>query len=880
MRIKGFICLFLCLLMVAATEAVMLLDSFSSWRIHNTLEPPVVQMESAPENYMKDVRWLDEKTASVPAGWEDADFYDQNWVRGAIQKICYTPYLQEACLRGKFEVGNPGAVDGLELSLEFYGGAVVYVNGKELVRKHLPEGALTEESLAEAYPLEAFVKEDGDLLTIQSTYLTKGRAGKPSPEDLRRMELRTRHIESISIDKKFLRKGINVLAVKLIRAPYNKVMLEGRASGKERRNIFDWNSCEVQRIELTTSSRDGLVLHDESPDEMTVWVADITEGDTDLDRGDPNEPLSSVRIVGARNGSFSGKTVAFSPRGLRKLDVQVSALKGAGGTIPPASVQLHYGTEWGTERGLTQNEGPFKIPVEGRPKLLGMLTEKVPEAPVVPIWITVRIPANAVEGLYSGTVTIQAAGEKKRSLPIEVEVADWTLPDPQDYKTWVELTQSPDTLSVEYEEPLWSDRHFEMIAESFDLIKHTGSRILYVPLIAHSNLGNAESMVHWIRKGADRYDYDFSVMDRYLDLALKHLGTPKIVVLQVWDVYMSQANQKRFEDFSRLGAPMVTVLNPSTGNRENITLPPLSDPKSETLWTACLEKVMKHLKDRNLESAAMIGMFPDMAPSADDVRFFEKVAPGLPWVAQGHQLWPDICGAEVGYQSSVWGGFRFGDGGRQTNQKKAPVVESLHGWNNPQLATVFERNMNIDTYPCSRWRFFPETGITSELRGVGRIGADYWKAIKDKRGKRRGWVHDRFSEGSWAGNRMNLVLCNPVLAPGPVEPKGTNRLLALGEGVQECEARIFIEQALLDSGLRKKLGADLVERCEKTLDERLLIMWQSLSNLRLGGVNFFGATSWRWAPGVPGHQFFLGSNWQERSLKLFSLAGEVEKKIK
>jgi hypothetical protein len=36
---------------------------------------------------------------------------------------------------------------------------------------------------------------------------------------------------------------------------------------------------------------------------------------------------------------------------------------------------------------------------------------------------------------------------------------------------------------------------------------------------------------------------------------------------------------------------------------------------------------------------------------------------------------------------------------------------------------------------------------------------------------------------------------------------------------------------------------------------------------------------WRWAPGTAGHAWFLTSGWQERSEKLYSLAGEVERKL-
>ena len=206
-------------------------------------------------------------------------------------------------------------------------------------------------------------------------------------------------------------------------------------------------------------------------------------------------------------------------------------------------------------------------------------------------------------------------------------------------------------------------------------------------------------------------------------------------------------------------------------------------------------------------------------------------------------------------------------------------MESLYGWKEPRLDVVFERNSSLDSYPSTRWRFFPEAAITGELRGIGRIGADYWKVVKDRRGRRVGWAHSRFQEGYWGGGSINLNLCNPVLAPGPDGPAATNRLIALAEGVQECEARIFIERALTDESLKARLGAELAGRAQQALDERLQVMWKSLSNYQLGGPKFFGATAWRWTAGIAGHRWFVGSGWQERSCDLYKLAGEVAKKV-
>ena len=101
----------------------------------------------------------------------------------------------------------------------------------------------------------------------------------------------------------------------------------------------------------------------------------------------------------------------------------------------------------------------------------------------------------------------------------------------------VSLVAAP-LLHVEYDLPLWSQEHWKLIARSMEYLNEVGSRVVHVPLISYSNFGNAESMVRWISKGQDKFDYDFSVMDRYLDIATEHMGRPKIVVFTAWDIYL------------------------------------------------------------------------------------------------------------------------------------------------------------------------------------------------------------------------------------------------------------------------------------------------------------------------------------------------------
>lgn len=267
--------------------------------------------------------------------------------------------------------------------------------------------------------------------------------------------------------------------------------------------------------------------------------------------------------------------------------------------------------------------------------------------------------------------------------------------------------------------------------------------------------------------------------------------------------------------------PQVTVLDAASGKTENVTLPKLSDPASKAQWQGLITQVRERMKKRGLDKSLMYGMFTDAGPTKEDVQFFQAIAPDLPWVMQGHGLFE--LGQKVqntsplGYQASVWGA-KFSD---SVPTHGTTDNNDLHGWANKLFVADFERNTELDSYPCTRWRQFAEQCITGNVRGMGRVGLDYWKAIRDKSGtKRVEFAHARYPEGAWGIGGIWLNLANPVLAPAAQGPVATQHFELFREGIQECEARIFIDQALLDPAQRARLGADLAKRAEETLAER------------------------------------------------------------
>ena len=72
------------------------------------------------------------------------------------------------------------------------------------------------------------------------------------------------------------------------------------------------------------------------------------------------------------------------------------------------------------------------------------------------------------------------------------------------------------------------------------------------------------------------------------------------------------------------------------------------------------------------------------------------------------------------------------------------------------------------------------------------------------------------------------------------------------------QARIFIEQVLLDKEKSGKLGEDLTKKCRAMLDKRIRMCLHAHGE------------------GLP---WFISSGWAERNAELFTIAGEVAAKL-
>jgi hypothetical protein len=547
---------------------------------------------------------------------------------------------------------------------------------------------------------------------------------------------------------------------------------------------------------------------------------------------------ANLRMVGARNGVFAGQIVLTAKAPFQAATAKATdlRLKNGAGIIPASTIQVRYAKPDGSLKGTKARRYDALAEAPGG--------ERVRQV----IWLIVRVPANARPGDYEGAVTM--AG---RTVPVLLRVCDWRVPDPKDFVSHVGLVQSPDSVALQYNVPQWSDVHFKLTGRTFDHLGQIGNKTLYLNLVCKTHFGNSESMVRWIRNGTG-YRHDFAPLEKYTDLYLERVGPPMVVGLYIWDRF---ADRSAYGKDAVEGLPVtVSGVDPATGRVEDITGPRLGTEGDEAFWKPVLDGVRQRLNKRGIpDGSILLGIAGDTSPTKAVVESLGKLAPCAGWMYQGHPRARDLYGVKAGYVAHVWGA------GVQTPK----AGQRIYGWKQEWQVVVFPRFGSMMNPPL--WQDAPlashflvtEAALMANLRGFGRVGADFWPVLKDARGRETP-VINRYPDSAH-GQTTLANSTAALLAPGPDGALSTVRFEVLRLGIQEAEARIFIEQALADDAARTKMGPELAKVCEDLLDERLHLFLKTQVKKPGPDADFF------W--------FAERSGWQDRSERLFTTAGQV-----
>ena len=886
-----------------------------NWRDHVTVE---VEYNSFARKNRVFIR-VGGVTEPPADGWLEPEFDDLTWPHlrkpdGVGSPAQYTVgtterngWLRGVYLRFHFEIPDPTAAGAVTFSADYIGGLTAFVNGKEISRGHLPAGNFDAETMAEEYPLEAYVATFADLRETEKAKY-KGKEPPPTqvitsadeltPVGSRLYKLRNRTINSLAIPRQLLRKGTNVLAIELRAAPLHPYVLKEWFGY---RDVVDrqWEHARLSRLELRCAGV-GLPSSLSRPKGVQIWTEDMTRRIFSPEYLEPGAAPGVIRLVGARNGTCAAQVVVGTDKELANVKAIASELKNpAGGTFPAKSVRilgmtpqplgdissLGEGRIVGNETMIEIGGGNSRYGDWSAPKTRALvcfapealenkaaaaaamdriqyfdwissaLPERIPANSCRPYWLSVKVPADAAPGLYRGAVRVEGefgghnpnsapktertelgivSPEFRATLPLEVEVWDWKVPDAHDFQTIVAIEQSPYGVAKQYKTPLWSAKHWELIEASLRQLARAGNGVWFVPVLLDTEFGNRDvSMLKWIRKKDSALAFDYATLDRYLDLIVKNCGMPRVIAFVVMHGFQTGVEVK--------------VLDEASGKDERLSLGP-DVPGREKYWQPFACSLYSHMAARGLDQAMFWGYPWDMDGDPKLKPMLRQFAPEVFWICGSHDANVAVSGGLPDLSSPFYVGSPFG--ARAWDGKTDPdagafykVVENIQsfliggesqkGWKyRDQILLCTPRTdcgaivVNGTSTPWA-FRIFPERAIFTGYQGTGRMGGDYWaKSYHD------GCKHSGGAPG------FSIMKC---LWPGPDGAEASARFEALIEGLQELEARIFVEQAL-DRGI---LPAEQARRVTEQL------------------ARHFKGT------------FAVGLDWQARSKALYQLASEV-----
>jgi len=683
---------------------------------------------------------------------------------------------------------------------------VVYFNGSEVARGHMPPGKIEPLTLARDYPRGASFGPDGKPLPSVSE--KRG----PAEALVKHYRQRFRTL-SLELPAGLLRKGTNVLALEVHRAALPAAHMADASQGwNPAVGKNAWGTCGVESLSVTAPADSRLIANAGSVPEVQVWNCNtLLRPGVDFAAADPLEPLRPVRMATPRGGVSSGQVVVSAAAALKSVSAALSELTNdAGATLDARCVEIRYATV------------DDKIPQ--------LLAKPPTSAQILPIWLTARVPRDAVAGQYRGTLTI--AGLKKTSIPVELTgglsrfsrsengtvpfrtpveltVHGWTLPEVHDFDTTVCLLHCPESIARHYKVPLWSEQHFKLLQKSMALMAYGGNTLLSVSAIGEDWFGDHPAIV--FRKQGKKYLPDFRFARRYLELYDRAAGPPRQLSVQVWNYSVSRRGFGRDGGKEKWMCETIKVRLLEGNRLVPAEIPVYTKPGTEPTWAAVADGMQRILEDLGWRETRLLwGTGGDNLPTEEIVSFFKNIAPDVYWRVATHggsvRNW-----GEAPEQRTQPGGLILGHASLvRRNITRRPLVADCP-------FEVIKRD-GVTSVATDYLTMAPLGRIAAGYGGTALMSFDSWSAITDDRGRRRTPI------GCYVGFGNIHPSGGAFVAPGPDGAAPSPQLEAMREGLQITEAILRLRAALADPDRRAAIDPKLAAEAQAVIQTLMDVM--------------------------------------------------------
>ena len=295
--------------------------------------------------------------------------------------------------------------------------------------------------------------------------------------------------------------------------------------------------------------------------------------------------------------------LAWSPDTLQQLRVLLNDLKGSNGKLINKKEfrsnwvryvvsNYPYGAKDAT-CGESQYPGLYLMPDRFEP--IGTSNDRIelPGKTTRPIWLSLDLPQSISAGSYTGTIELRSESQSK-TLQLKVNVQNQVLPKPHDWKHRLDIWQNPWVVAWTNHVQPWSPDHMLLLKKHLQLYADAGGTFIttyavHSPWSDNSNMIEG-GMIEWIKKKDKNWGFDYSLFDKYVELAMS-MGIDRAITL-----YTPVPWGFRFR-----------YIDEATGNYVYESWPPDSK-EFKTIWFIFLTDLKKHLLQKGWLNKTYLGI--------------------------------------------------------------------------------------------------------------------------------------------------------------------------------------------------------------------------------------------------------------------------------
>jgi hypothetical protein len=521
-----------------------------------------------------------------------------------------------------------------------------------------------------------------------------------------------------------------------------------------------------------------------------------------------------IGLSGLIGEYVSAQVVVKCGRDLKGLSATLSDLADPHGmTIPAGAGRVRYGAYLPVDETMTLTADP----------LLEQAQIDVPANVAQPVWLTLAVPRDAKPGNYEGTLAVRTAEGDSAVFSLRLEVLPLTLPEPWDWKYYLNIWQDPSGVARAYKVKVWSEEHWrllELYAQDFARhgMKSVMASVVYDPWRSQSGYP-FDTMVEWSFPGefqtgqAGRFTWDFTAFDRYIGLMMKAGVREKI---DLYALVMGPGSTTQAD---------IRYLDSQSGEYRTLKLK-VGEPAWREAWTAFLPVLETHLKEKGWFGKAVLG-FDEKTPEVMKVifEFLLKTAPD--------------------FRVALSGGFP-GDARKRGDEIVFHIDDMVDAarWAKiePLVKEMHADSMRFVSFYTACSPYYPNTFLYSSLRESRLMAWLAWKFGFD--GYTR-WAVNAYPEDVWTQPNFNWHSGDMYFVyPGKEGPLDGMRWELMRQGIQDYETLRLVRGMAEKAGRKEQLDAldsavetgTLLDACSPlpTIQSAREVVNQVLRNLQPG----------------------------------------------